>query len=56
MSKAVIIKGMRLPQDCVDCPMEHDSVCRLTGEVVNVDTYKIQNMDDCPMEETEVEE
>ena len=55
-TKAVIIKGMEMPKSCAECSFEHDCVCRLTGEVVSVDTYKIQNMDDCPMEETEVEE
>ena len=45
---SVIIKGMKIPQDCFSCPLKEEGYCNLTNNYAT-DIYKRDS--DCPLVE-----
>ena len=54
--KAILIKGMEMPERCIDCPCNDDYYrCGATDSCFEEEAYE-KRMDNCPLEETEVYE
>ena len=50
---AVIIKGMKMPECCHDCPMDYDGyMCNFSGKTYHDCDPETQRKSDCPLEET----
>ena len=46
---SVLIKGMEMPENCIDCYVENYNVCMVTGKIVN----SIGRPDWCPLVEVQ---